>query len=137
MMQLSEHFHLSEFVRSDIARIHDLSNVPPPEVTRKLQLLCRMVLEPVRLHIMAPIHVSSGYRSPVVNQLAGGVPSSQHCLGEACDIWTGAMDADQLFEVIQRQVPEWDQLYLNRRDAFIHISYRLGKNRNQILPIID
>jgi zinc D-Ala-D-Ala carboxypeptidase len=137
MMQLSEHFHLSEFVRSDIARIHDLSNVPPPEVIRKLQLMCRMVLEPVRLHINAPVHISSGYRSPVVNQLAGGVSSSQHCLGEACDIWTGAMDADQLFEVIQRQVPEWDQLYLNRRDAFIHIAYRLGKNRNQILPIID
>ena len=136
-MQLSEHFHLSEFVRSDIARIHDLSNVPPPEVIRKLQLMCRMVLEPVRLHINAPVHISSGYRSPVVNQLAGGVSSSQHCLGEACDIWTGAMDADQLFEVIQRQVPEWDQLYLNRRDAFIHISYRLGKNRNQILPIVD
>ena len=137
MMQLSEHFHLSEFVRSDIARIHDLGNVPPPEVIRKLQLMCRMVLEPVRLHINAPVHISSGYRSPVVNQLAGGVSSSQHCLGEACDIWTGAVDADQLFEVIQRQVPEWDQLYLNRRDAFIHISYRLGKNRNQILPIVD
>ena len=137
MMQLSEHFHLSEFVRSDIARIHDLSNVPPPEVTRKLQLMCRMVLEPVRLHINAPIHVSSGYRSIVVNQLAGGSPTSQHCLGEAVDIWTGAMDAERLFEVIQRQVPEWDQLYLNRRDAFIHISYRLGKNRNQILPIVD
>jgi len=137
MMQLSEHFHLSEFVRSDIARIHDLSNVPPPEVIRKLQLMCRMVLEPVRLHINAPVHISSGYRSPVVNQLAGGVSSSQHCLGEACDIWTGAMDAERLFEVVQRQVPEWDQLYLNRRDAFIHISYRLGKNRNQILPIVD
>jgi uncharacterized protein YcbK (DUF882 family) len=137
MMQLSEHFHLSEFVRSDIARIHDLNNVPPPEVTRKLQLMCRMVLEPVRLHINAPIHISSGYRSTVVNQLAGGSPTSQHCLGEAVDIWTGAMDAERLFEVIQRQVPEWDQLYLNRRDAFIHISYRLGKNRNQILPIVD
>jgi len=58
-------------------------------------------------------------------------------LGEAVDFWTGAMDADALFEVVQRQVPEWDQVYLNRRDAFIHISYRLGKNRNQILPIVD
>jgi len=29
MMQLSDHFHLSEFVRSDTARALDIWNVPP------------------------------------------------------------------------------------------------------------
>jgi hypothetical protein len=31
-------------------------------------------------------------------------------------------------------VPEWDQLYLHRRQNFVHISYRVGNNRKQVLP---
>ena len=136
-MQLSEHFHLGEFVRSDTAARLGIRNVPPPEASRRLHMLALRVLEPLRKAVGAPIHVSSGYRSAALNDAIGGSPTSQHIRGEAVDIWTGAMDAADLHALVVATVPEWDQLYLNRRDAFIHISYRLGKNRNQILPIVD
>lgn len=135
-MKLSEHFQLSEFTRSDTATAHGLTNTPPPEVARRLGMLCHMVLEPTRARVGAPIHISSGYRSIVVNQLAGGVPTSQHCKGEAADIWTGAMDAESLMDTIRKTVPEWDQLYCNRDQGFVHVSYRVGNNRKQILPTV-
>lgn len=133
-MQLSEHFHLSEFIRSDIAALHNLANKPPQEVTRRLGMLCHMVLEPLRAAAGAPIHISSGYRSTVVNQLAGGVPTSQHCRGEAADIWCGKYEAEDLLKLAVKVVPEWDQIYCNRDQGFVHVSYRVGSNRKQILP---
>lgn len=132
-MQLSAHFHLSEFVRSDTADSLGLRNVPPPEASRRLAMLCHRVLEPLRARILAPIHVSSGYRSPAVNGAVGGAPSSQHMRGEAADIWTGVMSAAELKEHIIKYVPEWDQLYLHEVGQFVHVSYRVGSNRKQIL----
>ena len=133
-MQLSEHFHLSEFVRSDTAKAMGLRNVPPPEATRKLAMLCHRVLEPLRARLLAPIHISSGYRSPEVNAACGGSPTSQHMKGEAADIWTGAMDAKDLKALIMQCVPEWDQLYLHEVGHFVHVSYRVGGCRKQVLP---
>lgn len=133
-MKLSEHFHLSEFTRSDIAVLHNLANKPTQDCISRMQMLCHMVLEPLRAAAGAPLHVSSGYRSIVVNQLAGGVPTSQHCKGEAADIWCGKMEAEDLLALALRVVPEWDQIYCNRDQGFVHVSYRIGNNRKQILP---
>lgn len=134
MMQLSDHFHLSEFVRSDTARALDIWNVPPPEATRRLHLLCLRVLEPLRQHVGYPITVSSGYRSAKLNAAIGGSPTSQHIRGEAADIWCGWMDAADLHALIIAKIPEWDQLYLHRKANFVHVSYRVGANRRQVLP---
>jgi len=133
-MQLSEHFHLSEFVRSDTAARLDIRNVPPPEAVRRLHMLALRVLEPLRKAVGAPVHVSSGYRSAKLNEAIGGSPTSQHIRGEAVDIWTGAMDAADLHALIVSTVPEWDQLYLHRGQNFVHVSYRVGNNRKQVLP---
>jgi len=97
-------------------------------------MLALRVLEPLRKHVGAPIHVSSGYRSQRLNDAIGGAPTSQHIRGEAVDIWTGAMDAAELHSLIQSVIPEWDQLYLHRGQNFVHVSYRVGNNRKQVLP---
>ena len=132
-MRLSQHFHLSEFARSQTADELGIRNVPPPEATRRLGMLCHRVLEPIRARILAPIHISSGYRSPALNAAVGGGISSQHMRGEAADIWTGAMSAEQLFQLIKQVVPEFDQLYLHEVGGFVHVSYRVGACRNQVL----
>lgn len=137
MMQLSEHFHLSEFMRSDTARENGWPNRPPPDAVRRLHMLCLRVLEPLRRAVGHPISVSSGYRSPQLNQAIGGSPTSQHILGEAADIYCGWMDAAELHSTIQAVVPEWDQLYLHRGQNFVHVSYRTGRNRRQVLPDKD
>ena len=97
-------------------------------------MLALRVLEPLRKAVGAPIHVSSGYRSQRVNDAIGGSPTSQHIRGEAVDIWTGAMDAAELHALVVATVPEWDQLYLHRGQNFVHVSYRTGGNRKQVLP---
>jgi zinc D-Ala-D-Ala carboxypeptidase len=133
-MQLSEHFHLSEFVRSDTAARMGIYNVPPPEATRRLHMLALRVLEPLRRAVGGPIYVSSGYRSLQLNRAIGGAPLSQHTRGEAVDIWSRSVDVVELHSLIQAVVPEWDQLYLHRGKGFVHVSYRVGNNRRQVLP---
>jgi uncharacterized protein YcbK (DUF882 family) len=134
MMQLSEHFHLSEFVRSQTADAMGWANTPPPEAVRRLHMLCLRVLEPIRKQAGCPILVTSGYRSLKLNRAIGGSDTSSHIDGQAADIYAACMDAAQLKELILRTVPEFDQLYLHRKNNFVHISYRVGNNRNQVLP---
>ena len=91
-MQLSEHFLLSEFTRSSTAErlgidnSLDASNPLDQDVINNLRNLCEQILEPLREFAGQPIIISSGYRCPQLNIKVGGVYSSQHTLGEACDI---------------------------------------------------
>lgn len=36
--------------------------------------------------IVGPLHISSGFRSEQLNRITGGVPKSQHRLGQAADV---------------------------------------------------
>jgi len=137
VIQLSEHFHLSEFVRSETANAMGLSNNPPPEAIRRLHMLCLRVLEPIRQRIGCPLIVTSGYRSLNVNMAIGGSPTSSHIQGCAADVYAACLDAPELKEIILKTIPEFDQLYLHRRNNFVHVSFRVGNNRNQVLPDKD
>ena len=85
-MKLSEHFSLSEFERSATATRLGIDNSVPSQYIPALQQLCKEILEPLREFAGQPIIISSGYRCPQLNIKVGGVYSSQHTLGEACDI---------------------------------------------------
>ena len=83
---LSAHFSLREFVMSAAAVRHNLPNLPDADTERRLKALCDNVLEPLRRRF-GRILITSGYRSPKVNALVGGVPTSQHVRGEAADLF--------------------------------------------------
>ena len=91
-MQLSEHFMLSEFTRSSTAERLGICNELDPfcsahkDIIANLRNLCEQVLEPLRSYVRQPIIISSGYRSPALNQALRGAPRSQHLTGEAADI---------------------------------------------------
>ena len=91
-IRLSEHFLLSEFTRSSTAeRLGICNELDPYYPTHKdsianLRNLCEQVLEPLRAYVRQPIIISSGYRSPALNQALRGAPRSQHLTGEAADI---------------------------------------------------
>lgn len=88
-MPLSKHFTLRELLRSNTAerdaRLKREQENPPPEIIDNLRYLVSTALQPLRNKIGYPIHINSGYRSPLVNQRVGGSATSQHCRGEAAD----------------------------------------------------
>src|SRR5574344_1995385 len=83
-MQLTEHFNLKEFTRSSTAKARGINNTLSPtaeadlSVIRNLKNLCVQVLEPLREHISRPLVISSGYRSPRLNDALGRAPKRQH-----------------------------------------------------------
>jgi hypothetical protein len=59
---------------------------PPDKVVESLEYLVDTAIQPVRNALSYPIRVSSGYRSPPVNDAVGSTPASQHLIGEAGDL---------------------------------------------------
>lgn len=55
----------------------------------------------LRIVFGSPIIVNSGYRSPEVNSLVGGVPNSKHLDGLAADITCSPLEFDKLCIVCQ------------------------------------
>lgn len=139
-MKLSSNFSLREFTRSATAIRNGWSNEPGPMELAALMALVNNVLQPARDLLVAPINVSSGYRSPQLNAAIGGATSSQHLKGEAADISAGAKTAE-LFYLIRDRLP-FDQLIwelgTDARPEWIHVSYKQnGTNRGQVLRYWD
>ena len=132
--QLSEHFKLSEFTQSGIARRHKVKNVPGPREVERLRFLCVKSLEPMRRRFGA-IRITSGFRCKKLNALVGGSPTSQHVLGEAADIHTGGRElSEKMFGFAKQNIP-FDQLILERNPAhgiyWLHISLRSDRPGNR------
>jgi hypothetical protein len=136
-MQLSAHFNLAEFTRSESAKRHNVSNQPTKEHLDNIKILCERVLEPLRMKF-GPIIISSGYRSKVLNHYIGGSLKSQHCEGKAADIDIedmGGATNKEIFEYIKNNL-EFDQLINEFNYSWVHVSYNLGKNRKQVLDAL-
>ena len=136
-MQITAHFTLSEFTRSESAKRHGVSNQPTPEHLENIKILCQRVLEPIRMKF-GPINISSGYRSKVLNHYIGGSLRSQHCEGKAADLDMddmGGVTNKQIFEYIKNEL-EFDQLINEFNYGWIHVSYNTGKNRLQVLDAL-
>ena len=132
--QLSEHFKLSEFTQSGIARRHKIKNVPGPREVERLRFLCVKSLEPMRRRFGA-IRITSGFRCKKLNALVGGSPTSQHVLGEAADIHTGGRElSEKMFGFAKQSIP-FDQLILEHNPAhgiyWLHISLRSDRPGNR------
>lgn len=127
-MRLSKNFTLAELTKTNTG----IPNIPSDIEVERLRLLCNKVLQPLRDIYGSPIIVNSGYRSQQVNKAVGGVPSSQHCRGEASDITAGSRERNRrLFEILKTM--EFDQL-ISYDYRFLHVSYTICReNRKQIL----
>jgi hypothetical protein len=137
-MKLSEHFALAEFTRSESAKREGLDNTPPAEHLENLKVLCEKVLEPIRLRF-GPINISSGYRGKMLNHFIGGSVSSDHCVGRAADIDMDDMGSGitntEIFNYIKDNL-EFDQLINEFNYSWVHVGYRLGDNRKQVLDAV-
>lgn len=133
-MQLTTNFRLSEFEKSDTANYHAIDNsVKDPAIISRISLLCKKVLQPFREYLRSPVIISSGYRCRQLNEMVGGVETSQHCSGQAADIvppyYGGWMCRDIAWLICNCS---FDQLIVY--PTFIHVSYvGLSSNRRNLL----
>ena len=103
-------------------------------VKKNMNTLVNKVLDPLREKVGA-IRVNSGYRTPAHNKQIGGATNSQHCRGEAADIFPLEKDIDNVFAMIIREF-KYDQVILERNSRgsrWIHISYKIEGNRQKAM----
>jgi hypothetical protein len=133
-MKLSPHFSLDEFKRSEYATRHGLDNTPPGFVLTNLGLLAAR-LERVRAILGAPLRITSGYRSPILNSAIGGSLMSAHINGMAADFI--APDYGSPFEVaraIEANADEIDYDQLIYEGNWVHLGFVvLSMPRREVL----
>jgi hypothetical protein len=137
-MKLSNNFNIEEFEVSDTAIRLGLDNSIPaslvPNITRVATLM-----EQVRTLLGGyPIQVTSGYRSPVLNEKIGGAKNSQHTRGLACDFVCPSFGTPKdIANAIKLAKINYDQLILEY-GRWVHISVpEEGKKaRNEDLTYI-
>ena len=132
---LSEHFKLTEFERSDVARQLQIDNRVPAELIPSLRTLCREVLEPLRQHVGKPIRINSGYRCPALNgsEQVQGQTNSQHLKGEAADIHLDSVAEGRDWFKWLMDNTNVDQLIWERKGStcWIHVSCKPRPEENR------
>ena len=129
-MKLSEHFTLEELSFSEAAARLGLDNTPTSIVITNLGLVAA-VMERIRTLLgNRPIVVHSGYRSAEVNRAVGGVVTSAHCRGLACDFVCSVFGtpAEVALAILKSDI-EYDQLILEY--GWVHVG--LG-TRGIVIP---
>ena len=142
-MQLSEHFNLKEFTKSETAIRKRIDNTPNADHAQNLKNVCEKILEPVRRHFNKPVRINSGYRGPALNSAVGGSSKSQHCNGEAIDFEIDGLPNPDLAKWVSENC-EFDQIILEFYDpkegpnsGWVHASYTTkGPNRKQKLTAL-
>lgn len=132
-----KYFSITEFLNSNAAEKHQVSNIPSDEellaVLMNIKALVDNVLDPLRAMIGRPIIITSGYRSPRVNELVGGSKTSQHLTGKAADFHVQGYTPQQMAAVYQtiQMCFDFDQLIFYPSKNIIHVSWNGNKNRQE------
>src|SRR5271157_976439 len=128
-MQISEHFTLEELSFSEAAARLGLDNSPTASVVANLGLVAALMERIRRLLGNNFIVVYSGYRSPKLNQAVGGVVTSAHCQGLACDFVCPTFGTpEEVAVTILKSDIEYDQLILEY--GWVHV----GLAQEGVLP---
>ena len=142
-MMLSEHFSLKELTKTK----YKLDNTPTVEATANLKNICQNWLEDLRYSYGAlygegketPIIITSGYRSPKVNEAAGGEATSNHLTGCAVDLRCAGVEQALRYMNILLDIADgtnrvFDELILERKGFvyWIHFAVRPENNRRKI-----
>ena len=131
-MMLSDHFSLAEMTISQTAERLGIPNVPTPEIIARLKAVAAK-MEQVRAIVDQPIIVNSGYRSVAVNRAVGGVGTSAHSFGNACDFICPAFGSPgAVAKAIADSDIRFDQLI--EEGSWVHISID-PRMRGQVLTM--
>lgn len=120
-MQLTPHFALEEFIRSDTAAEQHIDNTPTAEVIAHLTTTARG-LELVRAFLGQPMRISSGYRCPALNAAVKGAADSAHLFGYAADFECPAYGSPlRIVLALGRSGIKFDQCI--QEGTWVHVSF--------------
>ena len=123
-MNLTANFTYDEMIASEWAARHGVSNACPDELMPALRRTAQG-MQRIREALGVPVIVTSGYRSPTVNQAVGGSRTSQHMKAEACDFRAPAFGPPAevaAFLAPRMAALDIDQLILEF-NAWVHVSF--------------
>ena len=153
-MKLSEHFVLGELVKTK--HVTADGNIPSHVAIENLKRICENWLEDLRYSYntlyclepgedyetsknVEPLIINSGYRSPAVNQLAGGSKMSNHLSGCAVDIRCSGKEqmiryASILLDIADGTKQDFDELLLEQHGnvCWLHFAVKPKDNRRRI-----
>lgn len=131
-----KYFTIEEMIKSSTATAKRIDNTPNQTVIDSLTKLIEAVLDPLREWYGKPIKVNSGYRCEALNKAVGSkAKKSQHLYGEAADITADSKEENEkLFNYIKDNL-EFDQLINESDFSWVHVSYREGRLRKQVLEL--
>lgn len=131
-----KYFTIEEMIKSSTATAKRIDNTPNQTVIDSLTKLIEAVLDPLREWYGKPIRINSGYRCEALNKAVGSkAKNSQHLYGEAADITVGSKtENEKLFNYIKDNLP-FDQLINESNFSWVHVSYREGRLRKQVLAL--
>lgn len=112
-----------------------LQNIPSVTEQKNLRKLVENVLDPLRELYGKPIHVNSGYRSPLVNRKVNGAVNSDHVKGMAADITAGSREENKKLYDLIRDNFTFRQLISEYDFQWVHVSYNENDNKKQELVI--
>ena len=136
-LRLSPHFSLGELTKTSI-KTED-GNIPSRVVIENLTNICENWLEALR-QAQGPLIINSGYRSPEVNKLAGGAPTSNHLTGCAVDIHVSGFEqairyASILLDISEGTQRDYDELFIEKNKTgshWIHFAVKPKDNRRKL-----
>lgn len=149
--RISAHISHKEATASGYATRNGLDNSPNEQELANIRLWAEKVFEPLREQVSkqrgkdTPIHINSIFRSEEVNKRIKGSEKSQHCAGRVTKLEEAAGDIETNYDdfnnkdlfMLIKEKGTFDQLIwefgTDHEPAWIHVSYRKGANRKQIL----
>jgi hypothetical protein len=104
-----------------------------PRIVENIEQVLMPGLERVRALLGHPMHVTSGFRSQIVNDAVGGSATSQHRYGLAADFHCpGFGGAKEIVAAIAASDIPFDQL-IEEYGEWTHVSFVRREPRRQVL----